>query len=368
MKQGSQYKSILLLGFMLSSFSIYGQVYRKNKTITKSFGIEQNTELNLTNKYGRVQLINWDKDSVKFEISMEVHNKKEAKAIAIVEDVHIDFMSSKHYLESKTSFVGEGNFWSGVKGKTGNVFSSDSKISIDYKVYLPAKMAITIENKYGDVILDDHLGNITITLSNGDLKAHYLGGNTILNLEFAYANIKNMESGQLNLGYHSELQLGIANELRMNSKSSRVKIDKAAKLDIKSHRDKYSVKEVGLFKATNSYTYLEIGSLREQLSIKAKYGDIDIKLIENEVVSLNFEVENTDITLIEPINRPIEFELIYNMKAGLYFPKNLLNKELTLESEKEKLVKTTGTLGSSTTKPVKVKAKLISANIRVNEN
>jgi len=368
MKQGTQYKSILLLGFVLASFSMYGQAYRKNKNTTKSFAIEQNTELNIRNKYGRVQLINWEKDSVKFEISMEVHNKKEAKAIAIIEDIQIGFMSSKHYLESKTSFIGEDNFWSGVKDKTGNVFSSDNKISIDYKVYLPTDMAVTIENKYGDVMLDDHLGNTTVTLSNGDLKAHYLGGFTKLNLEFAYANIKKMESGQLNLGYHSELQLGSANELIIDSKSSRIKIDKADKLEIKSHRDKYSVKSVGLFKATNSYTYLEIGSLQNQLSIIAKYGDIDIKLIDNKVSSLSFEVDNTDINMVQPGVVPLSFELIYNEKAGLYFYEPLKNKETTIEDEKEKLVKTTGTLGGASPTAIKVKAYIKSGNIRVDKN
>ncbi len=368
MKQHTLYKYILLLGFVLSGFSMYGQAYRKNKSMTKSFGIEQNTELNVRNKYGRVQLINWEKDSVKFEILMEVHNKKETKAIAIIEDIQIGFMSSKHYLESKTSFIGEDNFWSDVKDKTGNVFSSDNKISIDYKIYLPANMAVTIENKYGDVLLDDHLGNMTITLSNGDLKAYYLGGYTILNLEFAYANIKKMESGQLNLGYHSELQLGTADELRLNSKSSRVKIDNAAKLEIKSHRDKYSVKTVGLFKATNSYTYLEIGSLQNQLSITAKYGDIDIEQIEKEVISLSFEVDNTDINMIQPVSSSFNFELIYNERAGLYFPNPLKNKKTTLENEKEKLVKTTGTLGDTNSKPIKVKALIKSGNIRVSKN
>ncbi len=368
MKQRTRYKLILLLVFVLPGFSIYGQAYRKNKSMTKSFGIEQNTELNIRNKYGRVQLISWGKDSVKFEIFMEVHNKKEVKAIAIIEDIQIGFMSSKHYLESKTSFIGEDNFWSGVKDKTGNVFSSDNKISIDYKVYLPANMVVTIENKYGDVLLDDHLGNTTITISNGDLKAHYLGGFTKLNLEFAYANIKKMESGQLNLGYHSELQLGSANELSIDSKSSRIKIDKAYKLEIKSHRDKYSVKSVGLFKATNSYTYLEIGSLQNQLSIIAKYGDIDIKQLEKEVVSLSFEVDNTDINMIQPVYSSFNFELIYNERAGLYFPDVLNNKKTTIENEKEKLVKTTGILGNVNTSPINIKAVIKSGNIRVSKN
>jgi hypothetical protein len=352
----------------MGNFATYGQVYRKNRTINKSFKIEQGTELNVTNKYGSIQFIAWEKDSVKFEIKIEVRDKKESKVATMMDAINIDFIASKHYVESKTSFAGASSFWSDVKDKTGAVFSSENKTQINFTIYLPSSMPIKIENKYGDIFLGDHQGTASIKLLNGDLKAHAFEGETTIDLGFAYANIKQMTKAQFNLGYHSEVRLSKAEELKIDSRSSRVRIGTVNKIDLKSYRDKYQIENVEIFNADNSYTYLEIQSLGEYISIKAKYGDIDIKNLETGVSKINFDVENTDINLVKPDDRNIEFKLIYNEKAGLFFPEDLNNKITIKKYEKEKLVETTGSLGTSASTPLRVRATLISGNIRVEEN
>ncbi len=359
------YKYLLLFVLLLIEVTSFGQAYHKNQTISKSFAISNDTELKVKNKYGNIQLIPWEKDSVKFEVSIEVRDKKEEKAISIMKDIDVDFVSSKKFLESKTSFIGDGSFWTGVKDKTSNVFSSDNKIQINYEIYLPKWMTIHIENKYGDIYLDEHIGQASITLSNGDLKAYAFKGKTKLNLEFAYANIKQFDSGEIILGYHSELKLLKADIIMIQSRSSRVQIESVNKLELKSHRDKYLIDDINILNAVNTYSYLEIKNLVDFIDINAKYGDIDVKNLSSQVTNLYFDVENTNIHFIKPQQRTMEFELIYNERAGLYFPSELSGKKTIKENEKEKLVKTTGTLGDSNSNLIHVKAKMISGNIRV---
>lgn len=365
MKSPTQYKAILLVVILLTGFTASSQVYRKNKAIIKAFKVEKTTELTIKNKYGNIQFIGWNKDSVKFEVAIEVKNKKEAKATATLEDLYVDFVASKHFLEARTSSISSESFWSGIKDKTSSVFSSENKIEINYKVYLPSDMSIQVENKYGDILIDDQVGAVSITLSNGDLRAHALMGGANVNLQFAFASIKKMNDGKLNLGYQSEVRLGSANDLQIESKSSRVKIEKVNKLNVKSHRDKYHLNEVGGFIADNSYTYLEIRNLKNNLSVNAKYGNIDVLSIESTVAKLNFRVENTDISFTKPAGRSIGFNLVYDEKAGLYFPEELQNKITTKKDEEKKLVETSGVLGTKNSNTLDVKATLISGNIRV---
>ena len=365
MKSPIQYKAIILVVLLFSGFAANSQVYRKNKSIVKAFKVEKTTELTLKNKYGNIQLLGWGKDSVKFEVAIEVKNKKEAKATATLDDLYVDFVASKHFLEARTSSISSESFWSDIKDKTSNVFSSENKIEVNYKVYLPTNMSIHIENKYGDVLIDDQLGSATITVSNGDLRAHALMGGATVNLEFAFASIKMMNDGKLNLGYQSEVRLGSANDLQIESKSSRIKIEKVNKLNVKSQRDKFHINEVGDFTGDNSYTYLEIRNLKNNLSINAKYGNIDILNIENTVSKLNFTVDNTDISFTKPVGRSIGFNIVYNEKAGLFFPEELQNKITVKKDEEEKLVETSGVLGTKNSKTLDVKATLISGNIRV---
>lgn len=365
MKKVIIFKNILLVLLLLSGFSSFAQIYRQSKEITRVFKIENDTELKVNNKYGRIKLVSWDKDSVKFNVQIKVRNKKEEKAKEILHDIQIDFLSSKIFLESSSSFSKENSLWDDLKDKTSQIFSGDNKIQIDYEIYLPSQIAININNKYGDIFIDDHKGKMTINLSNGDLKAHNLSGETNIDLEFAYANIKHIALGDLKLGYRSEIRITTAESLSIDSRSSRINIGQVDKLKAKSHRDKYLIESVQSLNAVNSYTYLEIQSLEGNILIEAKYGDIDIKKIESNVSKLSFEAENTDINMIKPTDRSMEFEIIYDEKAGLFFPEELKQKTTIKMDEKEKLVKTTGSLGEEKLNPIDVKATLISGNIRV---
>ena len=367
MKQVFLYKNILVVLLLITGFTATGQDHRKRRSETKSFKIKEDVELRVVNKYGRIQLIPWTKDSIKFEVNIEVRAKKEDKAQSTIDNIDIDFVSFQTYIESKTSFSGQGSFWGGVKDKTGSVFSGDSKTQIDYKIYLPATVHINIENKYGDIFMEDHLGRTTINLANGDLKARSFKGPTSITLEFAYANIKEITNGSISMDHRSELQLEEADELKIESRSSRITIGTIKKLEITSHRDKYLVKNVESLTANNNYTYLEIYTLGNYLSVDAKYGSVDVDAVESGVKRLDFKVEETDIGIKKPETRSITIEAIYSEKAGLYFPTELVNKNTTMEDEDKKLVKTIGMVGDSFVSPIKLNITIPSGNLRIKE-
>ena len=352
---------------LATSFIAVSQDYRKRRSDTKSFKITTDTELKVVNKYGRIQLIPWTKDSIRFEVSIEVRAKKEAKALSILNDINIDIVSFQSYIESKTSFTNQGSFWGGVKDKTDNVFSGDNKTQIDYKIYLPAYVHVNIENKYGDIFMEDRLGRATISLANGDLKARSFQGPTSLSLEFAYAHIKEITNGSIRMDHRSELHLEEADELKIDSRSSRITLGRVEKLEIKSHRDKYFVEEAGSLTANNAYTYLEINTLGQYLAADARYGSIDIKAIEGGVKRLDINVENTDVDIKKPQTRSITIEAIYSESTGLFFPSELVNKKTTMEDEDKKLVKTIGMVGDSFVSPIKLNITIPSGNLRIKE-
>jgi hypothetical protein len=367
MRQVFLYRNILVALLILAGFTATGQDYRKRRNETKSFKIQEDVELRVVNKYGRIQLIPWTKDSIKFVVDIEVRAKKEAKAQSTLDNIDIEFISFQSYIESKTSFTGEGSFWGGVKEKTGSVFSGDNKTQIDYKIYLPSNVHINIENKYGDIFMEDHLGRATISLSNGDLRARSFQGPTSLTLEFAYANIKELTNGSVNMSHRSELKLEETEELKIDSRSSRITLGTVQKLEIQSYRDKYFVQNVASMTANSSYTYLEINTLGEYLSVDARYGSVDINVVESKVKRLDFNVEDTDVGIKKPETRSITIEAIYSEEAGLYFPSELVNKNTTMEDEEEKLVKTTGMVGDSFISPIKLTITIPSGNLRINE-
>ncbi len=52
-------------------------------------------------------------------------------------------------------------------------------MEINYMVYVPAHMDVVLNNKFGDIYMDDLDGQVDIELSNGVLKANRLEGNCL---------------------------------------------------------------------------------------------------------------------------------------------------------------------------------------------
>jgi hypothetical protein len=362
------YKKIVLLVFLFAGFSLAGQPFRKSRSITKSFKIGTETEIHVNNKYGNIQLITWEKDSVKFEIKIDVMAKKESKANANLERIDVNFVASEYYVEVTTSFAGQGSFWTDVKDKTGNVFAGENRTQINYKIYIPSTQSLEIENKYGNVFTSDYDGTISIKLSNGDIKSHAFYGKTSIDLQYGYANIKFIENGNLNLNYHSELDLDESKNLKIDSRSSRISIDKVDDLITDSNKDKYHLEEVNTLNAKTSFSYFEIQHLGKQLTISGKYGDLDIKNLDDKVTNINFTFENTDISIDKTADQIFDVELIYNEDAELYFSDEIKNKSTTKENEEEKLVKTTGILGSGNSPSIRIKGSIKSGTLRINDN
>jgi hypothetical protein len=360
----TQYRLLALL-LVFTGLASFGQVFEKTRSLSRSFALGPDTEIQVLNKYGDIELISWDKDSVKFEIEVKVVSNKESKATTAFEYIDFDFKSTAHYIIAKTSFAGQGTFWSEIKDLASTVFTGSTTTHIDYKIFLPANAVIKIDHKYGNIFISDYDGPLEIKLSNGDLKAYALSGKTKINMQFANANINKIDDGELTLGYYSELQLEETRKLRIDSRSSRLTIDNADKLRVKSNRDKYFIGQVSELNATTDFSYFEIGELGKSARIDANYGDVVIQNLTDEVSEIDLSGTSTDISISRKKELAIKLEVVYNEKAGIYFDDELKDKKTLKEDEKNKLVKTVGLLGESGSTPIKLKIKVLSGEFHI---
>lgn len=365
MKKVFQYKQLLVLVFLMTGLVTQAQDYRKSKVIEKTFELGDEAEFKIENKYGKVQIMNWDKNVISIEVEVEVRAKKESKAIDVLNEIDVNFLEFKGYYEAITVIGEEDKFWGQMKSKTNSVFSDGNKTKIDYKIYLPSTVDLDIKNKYGDLLLDDHAGDVKIVLSNGDFRGGSLDGKTNLTMEFAYATIDHLENAQIKLDHKSELEVGSANAVSIDSRSSRFRIRQAERIDIVSHRDKIRIEKAGLIKVQSAYAYIEIEELWADLSAESRYGSINIDEIYEPASDLDLNVENTNINFNLPEDRFLAVEAIYNESAGLFFPTSLRNKVSVKENEEDKLVKTTGDIGKRNGKILHLEITIVDGNLNV---
>ena len=73
-----KYKFLLIVACSIV-VQLNAQVFTKSKKINRSFKINSETSLQITNKYGNIHLVPWEKDSIKMEINLEFKANKASK-------------------------------------------------------------------------------------------------------------------------------------------------------------------------------------------------------------------------------------------------------------------------------------------------
>jgi hypothetical protein len=304
------------------------QTFKRSKSLVKTFPYYKETELQVYNKYGNITLIPWEKDSIRMEVSVSVVSNKEAKADKSFGLIDLDFKASRYYVIAKTVFAGQKDVWSDVTDLASGFFSPGTTTSVNYTIYLPASTRLTLENKYGDLFFTGHNGRTDIKLSNGNLKAHALSGETSLRIDYGKAEINELDKAKIALNY-SDLRLGSGNFISIDSKSSTLNLDETQELNLLSKRDKIKITKVGSANGRLNFSSCSIGSLSETAELSAEYGKISLPSLSKSLTSLKLQGNNTDITLILNKSNSYPTVLNYTSLGEVLVPAQLNEKKIT---------------------------------------
>lgn len=333
-------------GFILMIPMLVAAQFTESKQINKRFKLTPETRIEITNKYGKIKINTWEKDSILFDIKIKVEDKKLSRLEKLISEIDFDFITSQHFIIARTK-VGEnrGSLEKEVLNLKELLIQSDGKIEIDFTVWMPKTNQLRVENKFGDIYIDDYLGDIEIILSNGNLKSHDFSGKTSLKLSFADATINKMKTGRLDCNY-SEIHIKKADKLQIVSKSSDFEITEINELSAESRRDKFRIQLIDILAAKGSFTNYRITEINESLNVKTEYGDLDIEKVAPGFKSVFIESKSTDINLYFSQKSDFGFEIINTKSQTNFCRKMEIIKEEVLD-EKEKKVKLTGNFGSA---------------------
>lgn len=340
------------VGFIVMIPMLITAQFTESKQIKKRFKISPETRVEITNKYGEINLNTWEKDSVVFDIKIKIEDKKLSRLEKMINDIDIDFTSSQHFLIARTK-VGENrsSFEKEILNFMETVLQSDGKIEIDFTVWMPKTNQLKVENKFGDIYIGDYHGDIEIILSNGNLKSHDFSGKTNLKLSFGDATINQLKTGRLDCNY-SDIYIKKADKLQIVSKSSDFEITEINEINADSRRDKFRIQLIDKLDAKGSFTNYRINEITDNLNLKTEYGDLDIEKIAPGFNSVYIESKSTDINLYFSEKSEFGFDIIHTKSQTNFCSKIHVKKEEVLD-EKEKKVKLTGNFGS-VAKPTKL--------------
>ncbi len=334
---------LLLLLALLTGTAVSAQDHKSKLNLSREFPVTRETTLEIQNKYGKIQVVSWEKDLVQIDVEIRVSESSEAKLKKLKDDISIDFTGTKSYIIAKSKFKSESKrLASELKSVSHTLSGSNKKVEINYLVSMPAYMDLVLTNKFGDIYMDDHSGEIEIKLSNGAIKANRLDGNANISLNFANGMINSLGSATLSLSY-SDLTLGDAGQLDMTSKSSKLNADSVNVLKIHSRRDKLFFQRVEYLYGNSSFSEVWIYDFIRESDLSMKYGKLTIEHIMPAFSKIYVKSEFTDLTLLFDEQCSFDVDILHHEKALVRLPENL--KRSTESEQGKEHFRTLGTSG-----------------------
>lgn len=271
----STYKLILIL-FLIPLVGFANNdikpKHEKSRTVKKEYSVSSDATVNLSNKYGNINITTWNKNRVEITVKITVKGndlstvEKRLRNIDILFSANSDMVTAKTKIEKKSS---SWSFW----GKNKN-----TSYKINYTVKMPVSNNLSVSNNYGNILLNEINGKADIDADYGKIILGDLN-NSDNNINIDYCNgssINFMKSGYVNADY-SKLSIDKTDRVKINSDYSTIVVGSSNKVTFNADYGSIQVDDVKDITGNTDYVSIRLGTVSKNLNIDADYGSIKIK-------------------------------------------------------------------------------------------
>jgi hypothetical protein len=293
-----KFKTLLLLvvfGIAINA-SVKAQKDKVEKKYHKEYSVTANSQLYLENKYGDIDVRNWDKNQVTIDVVITVKHHDRERAEKLLSFFDIEFSQEGDEIKAVTHIDSK------FSKSNWSLFDNESKeFSIDYTVNMPTDMDIELRNKYGDAFINELSGHVIVYIKYGYLKVNkLLRGKTKpcneINICYSKAEVTEVNWLKLDMSY-SRIEFETAKAIMVMSKYSKLYLNDSRSIVAESKYDTYHIGEVDNFVFTGAYGSLKFDQLNKTLKLDMKYTSCRINYIPSGFEKINIENRYGDIKL-----------------------------------------------------------------------
>jgi len=309
--------ALLLLVCIAAVNAIAGPSGDFEKTIEQEYPITADGEVEISSKYGNVDVETWSELKVKIIVTIKVDARNQEKADEVFNRININFSNTASLVRASTE-ISTVKSWSRWFG------SNSDKFEISYHVFIPESISVDLSNKYGAIFLATITGNADINLKYGKLRLDGVGGDLDLYMGYSKGSVTSAGDLDMELSY-SDLKCGDLGDVSVNSKYSNFEagaigsiqsassydeyvIDKATSVSNVGKYDDMSFGEVDDITMTTKYAHLEVGKLNDKADLNFKYGGIKLYGVSAGFSRIEIESDYTGVTVEVDPNAKFRFE------------------------------------------------------------
>lgn len=280
--------NLALILFLSISFGLMARTEVK-KEYHERYSTDKNTSFTITNRYGKIEIMNSLDDEMSIDVEVKVEASSEKKAQDILEQIEIILANDHNKIVALTKIDGKG--WSG------NV-----NLNIDYTINMPSYINTTLENKYGSVEIANITGHFRGEVKYGSFSANKLSpdDNSFINgLYLAYcsnSNIRHFDKMSLELAY-SKLKLDHGDALEFEAKYSDLKIGEVALISGELAYTDCRIEAALNIDIEAKYSDIDFGTVLGSLEVETKYGDLDVGKLGKDFELVKIEAGYSDVDI-----------------------------------------------------------------------
>lgn len=334
----------LLIALLLTS-PLVSQV-RQERDFKRSFAIAEDSKVEVVSKYGEVIVRTWALDSVRFEVLVRAEGKNASMVSKSMSRVDIRFRKVGKVVSAVTEISkGSGLFGNLVSEVEGVIGSS--RLKVDYQVWLPENVMLSVENKYGDLYMASMENQVDLNVSHGDIKATDIAKTLNLKHSFGKSSFGEIADGILTLRA-SEIQIDKATDLNIESGSSEIRVDDIEQIQLNSRNDKIYLLKAQQVMCEGSFTNLTTDFLTGAARLNFSYGDIYLGRIAKDFNNIDITGKSTDINLI--LNQASYIKtFIKGPEQRMILPNSMLAMQKELFAD-EGVISLSGFVGNTNTR------------------
>jgi len=257
-----------------------------------------NTTLTVINKFGDVVTQTWAQNNIVVDVIVTVENTSPEKARKMLDMINVVFTEADGNLTAETVFKEE--FSSKSWGNDNNRFS------IDYSIKMPAKINLSVTNKYGNSDIDEVSGLAKLEVRYGNLTVHKLTRGNVkplnsLVVAYGKATVDEVSWAEINARYCGQFTVAKATALLADTRYSKISIGEVSSLVSESKYDGYNVDKAVNIIAIAGYTNLSFGSVSKKLDVETKYGNLSVDRVPAGFENIKVKAAYCSVRLgIEP--------------------------------------------------------------------
>jgi len=281
---------LLILPFMvLANNGKNKGKYTEEKKYNYEFTVAKNALLDISNKFGDVNITSWDQNKVKLDIKVSVNGDDKEAVLKKLKQISVEVSNTKNLVKAITQIESEKGRWK--KGKKLN-------FSITYVVKMPKANSLKIDNKYGDIYLDELNGKAIVSCKYGDVLLEGLhASDNIVSMNYSgNSEIKYINGGEIK-GNYNTYKIGEAGDIIINTGYTKTSIGKANTIVYDGNYGGLNIEEVNKLNVDANYLGLKLKKLLSTLEFDGNYGLVRVDEIEKTVEKIDVDSNYSKVLL-----------------------------------------------------------------------